>query len=950
MFRKYWWLLVLMGVLALVVSGCDDSDGGDVDADDEGTIISGRLAQTYVSGAIVFADQVTGADGLGDFRADPAVEVSTYSESDGSYTLVIPPGYGEYVLCSKGGTVRNSQGVRVPALPMLASQGATNLTLVTTLVALHPSLKNKIGDDFDEDIASPNGVPWQILQLAKVAEAYMSVIVEGNDPLLRSVEDEDGVPVLSVVELKFSVLQKLARALVISEIDIDDESDVTIAVVNAVGELGDDSDIEFADGRFEITVVLAGILETMSQSILVAVPDGGIAVEETVLPDAEAAVSAAMTIMEGNTLAFSPSDSVLPIPNDIVWSQSGGHVYLPPPADAPDQAALYTAINALELKGLSPNTPIAIPLENATPIDEELLNAHIRLINTSALLGMVYVGLDLGDPTAVSPDRIIADIKAQLAADPQATMTTIQTVVGQNMAQIFGRFKAVQEENFIKIYPLTPLGAGSRYLAVVLERVCDGGDMENGACSVFSDINGVPVTGPLLYEFLTLDEPLTGELEALEDLRLSYAPIYNDLLPLLGMSEENTLEIFTFTTAEKTLSVQDFGVLSAYLQQFVTGEGDMTLDDVAAAIGDSDNLPYSAITAEYATIHASLPEQPTGVNVNPDLQPEPGVFISVDIAASTPGNPVQTTVPYDYLNSVEYDRNDKSIVIFGHGITRSKEDAELLFGPNGIPMPVIAMDLPLHGERTPGSGPSGAEFFTSNLPQSRINVYQSCVDLTILLRNLRSGLFDLDDDGAVFIPGRTDPDPEDVPNNVFFVGQSLGAITGSVFATFNPDALDKAVLNVGGGNLAVLFDEATSDLIMRLVSSLGSGKNSNEYFTTLGILQTFVDPADPVNLVTDAISETTIIQSAFGDSVVPNVSNQVLATAAGHPQMVPVVDFTVPPSAEPGWYMFGGEPGYISHGFLLNPQVETGSERFDPDYVLGAYASARDQIARFLGD
>ena len=89
-----------MGLLALALTGCDDSDGGGVDADEEGTIITGRLAQTYVSGAIVFADKVDGTDGLGDFQADPDVEVSTYSESDGSYTLVIPPDYGAYVLCS----------------------------------------------------------------------------------------------------------------------------------------------------------------------------------------------------------------------------------------------------------------------------------------------------------------------------------------------------------------------------------------------------------------------------------------------------------------------------------------------------------------------------------------------------------------------------------------------------------------------------------------------------------------------------------------------------------------------------------------------------------------------------------------------------------------------------------------------------------------------------------
>ena len=949
MFRKYWWMLVLMGILALAVSGCDDSDGGDVDADEEGTIISGKLAQAYVSGAIVIADKVHGSDGLGDFQADPAIEVSTYSEADGSYTLVIPPNYGEYVLCSKGGTVRNSQGDRVPALPMLAPRGTKNLTLVTTLVALHPSLKNKIGENFDRDIANRNGVPWQILQLAKVAEAYMSVLAEGNDPVLSPVEDEDGFPILAVVELKFNVLEKFARALAAADLDIDNENHIALAVVNAVGELDDDPDIEFSNDRFENTVILAGILESLAQSILNAISNDGSAVEEAILPDAEAAVAAAMKTMEGNTLAFSPSDSVLPIPNDIVWSRSGGRVYLPPPPDAPDQAALYTAINALELQGLSPNTPIAIPLENATPIDEELLNAHIRLINTSALLGMVYVGLELGDPTAVSSDQIIADIKTQLAADPQATMATIQAVVGQNMAKIFGRFKAVQEDNFIKVYPLTPLGGGSRYLAVILKQVCDGGG-ENGACSVFSDVNGVPVKEPLLYEFLKFDEPLTGAVAALEDLRLSYAPVYNDLLPLLGMSKENTLEIFTFTTADKTLSVQDFGALKTYLRQFVTGEGDMTLDDLAAAVSESDNLPYSAITAEYGGIHGSLPEA-TGVNVNTDLEPEPGVFISVDIAASTPANPVRTTVPYEIANGEAYDSVEKSIVVYQHGWGRTKEDALLVVGPNGLDLPAIAMDLPVHGNRTPAASRSGAEFFTANLPQNRIHLYQSYVDMTILLRNLRSGLFDLDGDGIVFIPNVTSPDPDDVPSSVFFIGHSLGAITGAPFAEYNKDQLEKIVLNAGLGNAATLFDRATSPSVRGLVENLGVERNSNEYFTTIGVVQLMMDPSDPVNLTTSGISDKILLQSAFGDMMVPNMATRILAAKVGYPQAVSILDVPASPSAEPGWYMFGGEPDrYLPHSLLLSPQVDPASDRFDPDYVLGAYETVRDQIARFLAD
>ncbi len=934
MVRRYGWILMLMGLLALFITGCDSSDGADVDVDESGTVVSGRLAQTYVSGATVIADKVA-ADGIGNFRVDEG-EVRTISDADGYYEFTIPPNYGEYVLCSKGGTVRNSRGARVPALPMLAPEGAQNLTLTTTLVALHPSLKNKIGADFDKDVANRNGVPWRILQIAKTAEAFLSV---WNREEPQSLAD---------ISIKFKALKKYAVRLNDADMDMDD--DIVDAVYGAVLDVLEDEDIEIdEDALVGDRLSLAAIFAGMTETILAAIQNSGVAVEADILPETEAAIAFSLETLDGNRLAFSPSDSILPLPNDIVWARTEGRVYLPPPADSPQQAALYTAINALELKGLSPNTPIAIPLENATPIDEAALQTNIRLINYSTMLGLVYGALELGNPAEATADEIIAGIKAQIAAAPQETMGIIQQTIGANMGLIFaGSLEVVQESNFIKIYPLKPLSPASNYLAVILKRACQGPCAEGDPGTPFTDINGVMVREPLLYEFLKLDEPLTGAVAALEDLRLKYAPIYNDLLPLAGIDKDNTLEVFTLTTADKTLSVQDFGALSAYLQQFVTGQGDMTLDDLAAAIGESTNLPYSAVSAEYDGIHASLPEM-TGVNLNSDLEPEPGVFISIDIAASTPDNPVRTTLEYELFNGEAYDPAAKTIALYQHSWNWSKENIEYIVGPNGLPLPGIGIDLPFHGSRVNPGIPSGAEFFSVNLPQNRINLYQSYVDMTIFLRNLRAGLFDLDGDGVVFIPGFTEPDPDDVPNQVFFIGNSLGAITGSVFASYNIDALDKIVLNTGAANTAALFDSSPN--LESLMSGLGVDKNSTEYFTTLGVLQLLMDPADPVNLVKPAISAKTLIQSAFGDRTTSNVVNRILAAAAGHPQQISVVDMAASPPAEPGWYMFGGAPDrYVAHEFLLWPNVGDSDDRFDPDYVLGAYETARDQVARFLTD
>ena len=941
MFRKYWWILVLMGILTLAVSGCDDSDGDDSDAAEVGTVISGKVAQTYVSGALVIADKVTGANGMGDFMTSVAGqdengnflpgEVYSYSDSEGNFSLTIPPGYGEYVLLSKGGTVRNSDGERVDALPMMAPMGARNITMITSLAVWAPSLKNKLGADYDVDVANRNGVPWQILQLAKTAEAYLSLW--SRDDLLGFVP----------LSFKLEVLGYLANELDGDDVDIEKKSDIETAVSVAVWNIvNDDYGLSGIDVEW-----LTGLFIAATNGIIDAIPDSGDVVEADILANVELAVAPSLQSLQGNRLAFDPTASILPLPNDIAWSESQGRVYLPAPDD-PQQAALFTAVNALELKGLSPNTLIAIPLENAKPVDEAALRTNIRLINYSTMLGLVYGALQLGNPMEATPDQIIAGIKAQIDAAPQETMGIIQQTIGANMDKIFaGPLKIIQEDNFIKIYPLRPLAAGSNYLAVILERACQGPCGAGDPGTLFTDINGIMVRAPQIYEFLKFEEPLVGDAAALEPLRQQYAPIYNDLLPMVGIDKDNTLEIFTFTTADKTLSVQDFGTLMTYLRQFVTGEGDMTLDDLAAAVSESANLPYAAITAEYDAIHASLPEA-TGVNVNADLEPTPGVLISIDIAASTPENPVRTTLEYAISNGAAYDPAEKAVVLYQHSWLWSKENLQYIVGPDGLPLPGIGIDLPFHGSRVNPGVPSGMEFFTTNLPQNRINLYQSYVDMTVLLRNLRAGLFNLDGDGAVFIPGVTDPDPDDVPNTIYFVGNSLGAITGSVFATYNIDALDRIVLNTGAANVATLFDSSPN--LDDLVSGLGVERNSPEYFTTLGVLQLLTDPADPTNLVNPAIANKTLVQSAFGDQTTSNITNQVQTTVAGHPQVVPVSDFTAPLSAEPGWYMFGGEPDhYVTHEFLLWPRVGSDDDRFDANYVQAAYEAARDQVARFLG-
>ena len=119
--------------------------------------VGGKLAQSYVEGALIWADKLV--DGRGNLKLD-AEEPRTRSEADGDYQLSGIT--GDYQLVTFGGYKKNSSGTKIKAAPMLApapeaGQTITNITPLTTLVAFEPTLKEKLSayGDWNADIASP---------------------------------------------------------------------------------------------------------------------------------------------------------------------------------------------------------------------------------------------------------------------------------------------------------------------------------------------------------------------------------------------------------------------------------------------------------------------------------------------------------------------------------------------------------------------------------------------------------------------------------------------------------------------------------------------------------------------------------------------------------------------------------------------------------------------------
>ncbi|TYB33158.1 MAG: hypothetical protein FXF49_07775, partial [Flexistipes sinusarabici] len=281
------------------------------------------------------------------------------------------------------------------------------------------------------------------------------------------------------------------------------------------------------------------------------------------------------------------------------------------------------------------------------------------------------------------------------------------------------------------------------------------------------------------------------------------------------------------------------------------------------------------------------------------------------------------------------------IILFQHGLGGSKDNVDP-FAANFSDYMVIGMDLPWHGDRVlPADLPdtdcdetkSGSCYLTDNPIYDRLNIYQSLLDMHTLTK-----MFGLQ---AV---------SQGLP--LYFVGQSMGSITGSMLMNVDNittsnvalqatggqkggNFINKGVLNVGGGNYAAILNEATNDLIKGLVSALNLEKHSIEYYTTLGVFQLLLDPVDPAYFADNtAISSKVLLQSANHDTVVPNVSNKVLAHAYNFDPGVTITGDDTAASgaiASPtaGWYMFGSGDNWVNHGFLLETFISNYPEAED---------------------
>ena len=298
--------------------------------------------------------------------------------------------------------------------------------------------------------------------------------------------------------------------------------------------------------------------------------------------------------------------------------------------------------------------------------------------------------------------------------------------------------------------------------------------------------------------------------------------------------------------------------------------------------------------------------------------------------------------------------NGWPVVIFGHGITRSRMD--VLAAADGFAAAgyaVVAMDFPMHGvspdatpafapfwientpfapvanERTfdvdysnnitgaPGPDglidPSGAHAVSaglSNMLVGRDLIRQGETDLSVLAVSISS--MDFDGDGS----------PDTDGSNIAYAGQSWGGIHGTVFTALEP-LVTRSFLSVPGGSIA-RFAEASAEFGPRIragLASQGVFPGTSEYESFFLVWQTVLDSADPINWAAEAAANTPILlHEVINDQVIPNfVATSPLAGTEPLIKVMGLSAYSSTQQSADGLRSAGRFVPPASHGSWLSP-------------------------------
>lgn len=216
------------------------------------------------------------------------------------------------------------------------------------------------------------------------------------------------------------------------------------------------------------------------------------------------------------------------------------------------------------------------------------------------------------------------------------------------------------------------------------------------------------------------------------------------------------------------------------------------------------------------------------------------------------------------------------VVIYGHGITTSKESMLFTAATNAAAgLATIGIDVPNHGDRQ-NEGGYVLDIATSRTFGRLASMpLQGVVDQLSLLMAVQDHLGSLQLTAPATLERPARPAVALDTSTVLYEGTSMGGVLGAAFVALAPE-LDGAFLQVPGAGIAdIIMNSLIWPLFMGVVPS---GASTGDAYALMGGAAMLLDPSDAVNVLDRIRAQGTPVFIAYGvgDGVVPNVTTDRL--------------------------------------------------------------------------
>lgn len=590
---------------------------------------------------------------------------------------------------------------------------------------------------------------------------------------------------------------------------------------------------------------------------------------------------------------FDPTNSVIPLPNDLLLRGTTDLTLNIPVASTAPASDPTRALNNLD--GWSTTSPWSFSTSTAVRASSLVPGSSIRMFqvtinpSTRAVLGVTRELAATEFVAAVSSTDTIGRTIGIVPLRPLQQLTSYMVVITDDVKDTLGNDATPDQTYFLakRTAPLiTPLSA--------LANPATCPTVATSTDPLLPVASGCSLE-PLRQLIGTQEAAAASAGVPRADIVLSWVATTQSITPVLmatraiTQSSAATLVNSGLTTAAAGLPpVADIYIgvmpLAYYLTAPSAANPTGPLTGTWKAAPGAYNPPFNALGLD-----------PTSTNLtfaNP-----------IPVRATTQTVPVLLTVP-NAASGRTKPAAGWPVVIFQHGITRNRTDALAISATMAAQgFAVIAIDQPLHGvgptnpfyiENTPFGAISGERTFDLDLsnnttgapgPDGVIDTSGTyTINLTSLLTsrdNLRQAVADLFT-LAKSVPGMSydgDATPDFDGSRIAFVGQSLGSIVGLNFVALE-STVNTSVLSVPGGGIARMLDGSPTfgPRIRAGLAASGVNAGTPTFDSFMGAAQQSLDSADPINFASVAVAsgERILLHEVVGggsslpDQVIPN--------------------------------------------------------------------------------